>query len=347
MKYRYLGKSGLLVSRLSLGTMTFGAADWGCDTETSRAIIGRYIDAGGNFIDTADVYSGGNSETIIGEYLSPSIRNNLILASKCYFPAGDGPNRMGSSKKHIRNSVETSLKRLKTDHIDLFYVHGPDPVSPMEESMRELDDLVSQGKILYLGASNWFGWQLAKAAGIAGSRGYEELVAGQYLYNLIHREPEREIIPAAADSGIGIVCYSPLGGGLLTGKYRNMEEPAPGTRLSFRTKVDGPRFWHPAGKKTAEVLETVSRSSGLGMAELAVAWPLKREFVSSVVIGARTVEQLEANLKAGDRDLPDDLWAELEEATRPEEEYLSWFNRVNYARHFAAGEFHDPARELP
>ena len=347
MKYRYLGKSGLLVSRISLGTMTFGAADWGCDKATSHAIIKSYLDTGGNFIDTADVYAGGKSETIIGEFFTPALRDEVVLASKCYFPVGQGPNMMGSAKKHIRNSVEASLKRLKTDHIDLFYVHGPDPTTPMDETLRALDDLVSQGKILYLGASNWFGWQLTKAVGIAKERNFEGLVAGQYLYNLIHREMEREIIPAAADSGIGMVCYSPLGGGLLTGKYKDMEEPAAGTRLAYRTKVDGPRFWHPSGKKTAATLERIAGEAGIEAAKLAIAWPLKHRSVSSVIIGARTVEQLEANMEVGEWDIPAEVWEKIETETRPEQEYLNWFNKMNYARHFSAAEFHNPATELP
>lgn len=347
MKYRYLGSSGLLVSRISLGTMTFGTADWGCDEQESHAVIKKYLDAGGNVLDCADVYAGGKAEKIVGNFLPQVNRDEVIIASKCYFPMGTTPNSYGVSRKHVLASCEASLKRLQTDYIDLYYVHGPDPVSPLEETMRALDDLVRQGKVRYLACSNMFGWQIAKANGIAARMNLEHLIAGQYLYNLIHREPEREIIPAARDHGMGLCCYSPLAGGLLTGKYKNMTAPAPGTRLSFRTQVDGPRFWHPQGFKTAEILEQVSLDSGIPMPKLAIAWPLKHRFVTSVIIGARNHEQLTANMEMGDWDVPDDVWHALEEQTRPQEEYLTWFNRQNYKRLFAAAEFHDETLELP
>jgi aryl-alcohol dehydrogenase-like predicted oxidoreductase len=337
----------LLVSRISLGTMTFGPAGWGCDEKEAHAIMKKYLDAGGNLLDCADVYAGGRSEEMIGSFLPQTRRDDVIIASKCYFPMGSQPNAQGLSRKHILASCEASLERLKTDHIDLYYLHGPDPVTPLEETMRTLDDLVKQGKIRYLGCSNMFGWQIAKANGIAARMHLERLVAGQYLYNLIHREPEREIIPAAVDHGLGILTFSPLGGGLLTGKYDGQTEPAQGTRLAFRTQVDGPRFWHPKGFKTAETLQEVVAESGIPAPKLAIAWALKRRCVTSVIIGAKNQEQVEANLEAGDWDMPDDVWNVLEEKTRPEEEYLTWFNKRNYSRFFAAAEFHDEKIELP
>lgn len=347
MKYRFLGSSGLLVSRLTLGTMTFGVADWGCDEKEAHAIMKKYLDAGGNSLDCADVYAGGKAEEIIGSFLPQINRDEVIIASKCYFPMGNLPNTYGVSRKHIIASCEASLKRMKTDHIDLYYIHGPDPVSPLEETMRALDDLVRQGKVRYLGCSNLFGWQIAKAAGIAARMNLESLVAGQYLYNLVHREPEREIVPAAVDHGLGILCYSPLGGGFLTGKYEGMTEPAKGTRLSFRTRVDGPRFWHPKGFETAKILKQASSESGIPMSKLAIAWPLKRRFVTSVIIGVKNQEQLEANMEVGDWDMPEDVWNTLEEQTKPEEEYLTWFNKKNYDRFFSAAEFQDETTELP
>lgn len=306
----------------------------------------KYLDAGGNLLDCADVYAGGRSEEMIGSFLPQTRRDDVIIASKCYFPMGSQPNAQGLSRKHILASCEASLKRLKTDHIDLYYLHGPDPITPLEETMRTLDDLVKQGKIRYLGCSNMFGWQIAKANGIAARMHLEGLVAGQYLYNLIHREPEREIIPAAVDHGLGILTFSPLGGGLLTGKYDGQTEPAQGTRLAFRTQVDGPRFWHPKGFKTAESLQEVVAESGIPASKLAIAWALKRRCVTSVIIGVKNQEQVEANLEAGDWDMPDDVWNVLEEKTRPEEEYLTWFNKRNYSRFFAAAEFHDEKTEL-
>ena len=347
MKYRFLGSSGLLVSRLSLGTMTFGVPDWGCDEKTAHAVMKTFIDAGGNVIDTADVYAGGKAEEFIGSFLPQIKRDDVIVASKCYFPTGNLPNHYGVSRKHVMASCEASLKRMKTDYIDLYYIHGPDPMSPYEETVRALDDLVRQGKVRYLGCSNIFGWQIAKAAGISARMNSERFVAGQYLYNLIHRELEREIIPSAVDHGLGMVCYSPLGGGLLTGKYRGMSEPAKGSRLSFRTQVDGPRFWHPKGFKTVEILEQVSSTSGIPMWKLAIAWPLRRRFVASVIIGVKNPAQLESGLELGEWNMPEEVWKVLEEKTRPEEEYLSWFNKKNYERFFSAAEFHDETTELP
>ena len=347
MKYRFLGSSGLLVSRLSLGTMTFGTDNWGCGEKESHDILKAFIDAGGNFIDCADVYAGGRSEEIVGYFLPQVERDDLVIASKCYFPMGQKPNQHGMSRKHVMASCEASLKRLRTDYIDLYYIHGPDPVTPYEESLRALDDLVRQGKVRYLGCSNIFGWQIAKAMGIAARMGLERLTAGQYIYSLIHRELEKELIPAAVDHGVGLTAYSPLGGGLLTGKYKGMTEPAKGTRHSFRTQVDGPRFWNEQGFKTAAIVEQVAQESGIPMAKLAVAWPLGRKFISSVILGVRDLDQLKANLEVGDWDMPRDVWGALEERTRPADDYLSWFSRKNYERFFASAEFHDERAELP
>ena len=341
MKYRYLGSSGLLVSRIALGTMTFGAPDWGCDEDQAHAILKGYLAAGGNHIDCANVYAGGRSEEIVGRFLPQINREEVVVASKCYFPMGDKPNSFGFSRKHVIASCEASLQRLKTDYIDLYYIHGPDPVTPLEEQLRSMDDLVRQGKVRHLACSNLFAWQMAKAAGIAVKLNLEPLIAAQTIYSLVHRELEREVIPAAVDLGLGLVCYSPLGGGLLTGKYKGQQEPAAGTRISFRTQLDGPRFWHARGFRTAEILEKVSADTGIPMFKLAIAWPLQRRYVASVIIGVRTADQLEANLKTGDWDMPAEIWSQLEEQTWPEEEYLTWFNRQNYQRHFAAGEFHD------
>jgi len=347
MKYRYLGKSGLLVSRLTLGAMTFGVKDWGCDEAEAHSILKRFLDAGGNSIDLADVYAGGRSEEIVGSFLPQVRRDDLVLASKCYFPVGSQPNQFGASRKHILASCEGSLRRLKTDTLDLYYIHGPDPLTPYEETLRALDDLLRQGKVRYLGCSNWFGWQIAKAAGVSAHLGLPALVAGQFIYSLLHRELEREVIPAAVDSGVGVLCYSPLGGGLLSGRYQGMQQPEAGSRHSFRTQVDGPRFWHPQGFRIAEIVQQVSNDSGIPMTRLAIAWAFGRRFVSSVILGVRSVQQLEDNLHAGDWDLPEEVWNTLEEQTRPPEEYLTWFNKGNFKRHFNAAEFHREVTELP
>jgi aryl-alcohol dehydrogenase-like predicted oxidoreductase len=341
MKYRFLGGSGLLVSRIALGTMTFGTNDWGCTESESHGILKAYLDAGGNFIDCADVYAGGRSEEIVGFFLPHVNRDDLVIASKCYFPMGPRPNQSGLSRKHVMASCEASLKRLRTDYLDLYYLHGPDPIASYEETLRAMDDLVRQGKVRYLGCSNLFGWQVAKAAGVAARMGLEPLTAGQYIYSLIHRELERELVPALVDHGIGLTAYSPLGAGLLTGKYKGMSDPAPGTRHFFRTQVDGPRFWNAQGFRIAEILEQAALESGVSMARLAIGWPLARKFVSAVIIGVRSVDQLKANLENADWDMPADVWNVLEARTRPDDDYLSWFNRRNYERFFAAAEFHD------
>ena len=341
MKYRFLGSSGLLVSRIALGTMTFGTDNWGCTESEAHDILKAYLEAGGNFIDCADVYAGGRSEEIVGFFLPHVNREDLVIASKCFFPMGPRPNQSGLSRKHVMVSCEASLKRLRTDYLDLYYLHGPDPVTSYEETLRAMDDLVRQGKVRYLGCSNLFGWQAAKAAGVAERMSLEPLRAGQYIYSLIHRELERELIPALVDHGIGLTAYSPLGAGLLTGKYKGMSEPAPGTRHFFRTQVDGPRFWNVQGFRIAEILEQTALESGVPMTRLAIGWPLGRKFVSAVIIGVKSVDQLNANLENADWDMPAEIWKGLEERTRPDDDYLGWFNRRNYERFFAAAEFHD------
>jgi len=346
MRYRFLGSSGLLISRITLGTMTFGAPDWGCDEQEAHAILKRFLDGGGNSIDAADVYAGGRAEEIIGTFLQETPREQVVLASKCYFPMGTQPNQYGLSRKHIISACEASLRRLRTDYIDLYYLHGPDPIAPLEETLRAFDGLVRQGKVRYIGVSNLFAWQIAKASGVSARMNLEPLIAGQYIYSLIHREPEREIIPAAVDHGLGILCYGAIGAGLLTGKYKGMTEPPKGSRMQRRAQIDGTRFWHPKGFKVAQVVEQVSQKTGVPMAKLAIAWPLRRRFVASVIVGVRTCEQLASNMEPGDWDVPEDVWKTLEEQTRPEEEYLTWFNRMGYERIFAAADFHDGRAEL-
>ncbi|MFQ3621415.1 MAG: aldo/keto reductase [Spirochaetales bacterium] len=332
MKYRYLGKSGLLVSRACLGTMTFGATPWGCDETVARQIILKYVEKGGNFIDTADVYASGASETIIGNVLGEISRDEVILATKCYFPMGQKPNTHGLTRKHIVTSCENSLRRLRTDYIDIYYLHGPDPLVSMEEVLETLQVLVQQGKILYTACSNLFSWQIAKAMETSIRHNHTGFICGQYLYNLIHRDAEGEIIPAMVEYGLGILSWSPLGGGLLTGKYRGAQEPPKGSRLEYRIKVDGPRFWHEKGFRTAEKLASVSEQTGIPMAKLALAWPLTRKFLSSVIIGVRTLNQLEENLEALDWDMEPETQKLLDDLSAPEKDYLWWFNSTNYKR---------------
>jgi aryl-alcohol dehydrogenase-like predicted oxidoreductase len=345
MKYRYLGSSGLLMARITLGTMTFGAEGWGCDEKTSHEIMKAYINAGGNSIDCGDVYAGGRSEEIIASFLPQVDRDELIVATKYSLPKKPGPTGFGASRKTVITACEASLRRLQTDYIDLYYLHVPDPITPFEEILGALDDLVRQGKVRYVGCSSLFAWQVAKARGVSDRLNLPRMVAGQYIYSLIHRELERELLPAALDSGMGITCFSPLGGGLLTGKYKDRERPE-GSRAAYRTEVDGPRFWHDRGFEIADVVANVSAESGIPIPQLAIAWPLGRKAVTSVIIGVKNLKQLAANMAPADRDLPAEVWATLEERTRPTEEYMTWYNKLNYSRFFEAAEYHNPDVEL-
>jgi aryl-alcohol dehydrogenase-like predicted oxidoreductase len=346
MKYRFLGSSGLLVSRIALGTLNFGAPQWGCDEAEARAILKAFVEGGGNFIDTANVYAGGAAEEIVGRFLCEVPRERIVLASKASMPVGSQPNLFGASRKHILAACEASLRRLQTDYLDLYYLHGPDPVTPLEETFRAYDDLVRQGKVRYVGVSNLFGWQIATATGVTRRFGLAPLVAGQYIYSPIHRELEEEVIPACVAGGLGLTCYGVLGAGLLAGRYKGMAEPVKGTRMQLRMQVDGKRFWHPMGQRAAQAIQTVSERTGVPMARLAIAWPLRRKFVSAVVLGISTRAQVLENLEAADWDMPREDWDAIEAATRPAEDNLTWFNRQNYQRVLDAAEFHDERADL-
>jgi aryl-alcohol dehydrogenase-like predicted oxidoreductase len=338
MKYRYMGNTGLLVSRVCLGTMTFGVKDWGCDRKTSKELINQYLDAGGNFIDTADIYAGNASEEIIGEALKDKKRDEIVLATKCFFRTGKSPNAKGLSRKHIMEACEASLRRLQTDTIDLYYMHGADPFTPLEETMRTLNDLVRQGKVRYLGCSNIFAWQILKANGISALFNLEKLTCGQYLYNLIIREAEREVLPACKDQGMGMTCWSPLGGGILLGKYKKEEKPSPGTRLYYRTEIDGPRFWHQRGFEMVKKLDALSQKTGISKIQLALSWPLHDKRVTSVILGVKTSEQLKENLVVADWDLPDEIWEEVNHETALDLGHLTQFAGHAYRTTFGEEE---------
>jgi aryl-alcohol dehydrogenase-like predicted oxidoreductase len=338
MKYRYLGKTGLLVSRICLGAMNFGADGWGCDKETSIAIIRAFLEAGGNFIDTADAYNKGISEAIVGEALRSFDRGQAVLATKVYSPMKPDPNGKGLSRKHIMEACEASLKRLGTDYIDLYQIHGPDPRTPWEETMRALDDLVRQGKVRYIGCSNLYAWQIMKANGISARWNQERFSCGQFMYNLIIRDVEREVLPACDDQGMGFICWSPLASGMLTGKYQKAEKPEEGTRIALRS-IDLPRYWHERGFRIAAAVQELAQSAGKTPSELALAWLLHDHRVTAVISGSRRVEQVQQNLTVGDWDLPDDLWHRLNEATAFEPGYpFSWISS-SHASNFKDAEF--------
>jgi aryl-alcohol dehydrogenase-like predicted oxidoreductase len=339
MKYRYVGRSGLLVSRVCLGTMTFGNREWGCDEKTSIELTRLFIDAGGNFIDTADLYSAGESETILGKAVRGLNRSDLVLATKCWFRTAKTPNAKGLSRKHIIEACEASLKRLGTDCIDLYQIHGPDPHTPLEETLRTLTDLVRQGKVRYIGCSNLYAWQVLKANGVSALLGLEKLCCGQFLYNLVVRDVEREILPACADQGMGFICWSPLAAGMLSGKYKKADKPEEGTRMALTAQHNVPQYWNERGFRAAEEVSRVATESGKSPTQVALAWLLHDRRVTSVIVGAREPRQVRENLGAGDWDLPDELWARLDQAAHYDLGYpKSWMNST-FPQTFGEEEF--------
>lgn len=303
MEYRLLGHSGLKVSVLSLGTMTFGgqgkfAKTGQTDVEAAQRQIGLCLDAGINLFDTADVYSGGESEVILGKALG-SKRNDVLIASKARFPMGDGPNDRGSSRHHILRACEASLKRLNTDYLDLYQLHQWDGQTPLEETLRALDDLVSSGKVRYVGVSNFSAWHVMKTLGVAQASHYIRPVSQQIHYTLQAREAEYELLPAAQDQGLGTLVWSPLAGGLLSGKYRRNQAAPEGTR-HLADWGEPPVRDENALYDVVDVLVDIAEARGVSAAQIALAWLIARPQVTSVIVGARNDTQLQDNLKAAD-----------------------------------------------
>jgi aryl-alcohol dehydrogenase-like predicted oxidoreductase len=300
MNYRFLGRTGLKVSELCLGAMTFGRET---TEEVSHQILDRFVDAGGTFIDTADVYTRGASEEILGRWLKGQPRDDLIIATKVRFPMGEGPNDAGLSRKHILAGVEASLRRLGTDYIDLYQVHCWDGSSPLEETLSTLDSLVQSGKVRYLGASNYAGWQLQKAIDLSWHRGWERFASLQPLYNLLDRDIELELLPVCQNEGLGIICWSPLRGGWLTGRYRRgMAAPPDGSRVEAATEHGWSESWEVYDNEhtwsVLDVLLSVAEEAGKTPAQAALNWLLQRPGVTAPIVGARTLEHLESNLEA-------------------------------------------------
>lgn len=342
MKYRYLGRSGLLVSRLCLGTMTFGNKDWGSDQETSSAIVRAFVDGGGNFIDTADGYSGGESETILGVALKDHSRDDLVIATKCWFPSDKAVTARGLSRKHIIDACEKSLKRMGLDHIDLYQFHGPDPQTPLEESLRAADDLVRSGKVRYVGCSNFYGWQISKSNMLAEMKGYEPLVSAQHLYNLLRRDIEREVLPASADSGVGMICWSPLAAGMLSGKYRDQAAPDAQSRIGIQSAIALPRYWFDDALKLIDRLVEIAARLGQTPSQVALSWLFGDKRVTAAIIGARRLEQLTENLVAGDLDLPTEIRDELTAAMPLKLGYPFEWTKTNFPATFGRAEFDPP-----
>ncbi|WP_309133889.1 aldo/keto reductase [Cellulomonas sp.] len=320
MQYRTLGCSGTVVSTQTLGTMTFGAE---ADEETSHAILTRFVEAGGTFVDTADVYSAGVSEEIIGRWLAqhPTEARQVVLATKGRFPMGEGPNDLGLSRRHLRDALDASLRRLGVEHVDLYQVHAWDALTPVEESLRFLDDAVTAGKISYYGFSNYLGWQLTKAVHVARAHGWAPPVTLQPQYNLLVRDIEHEVVPAALDAGLGLLPWSPLAGGWLTGKYQRDVDPTGATRLG-ENPARGMEAWEArnADERTWRVIDAVREvadAHNASMSQVALAWLAQQPAVTSVILGARTVEQLDDNLGAADLRLDPEAVARLTDASAP------------------------------
>jgi len=321
MRHVRLGRTGLRVSCLCLGTMTFALQ---CDEPASVAILDRALAGGITFLDTSDVYPlGGGPETvgrteeIVGRWLAGR-RHDVVVATKCFGAMSSRPWDRGLSRKHVLDAIEGSLRRLRTDYVDLYQLHHPDPETPMDETLRALDDIVRAGKARYVGCSNYAAYQVARALGRSEVLGACRFDAVQPRYNLLFRQVERELLPLCAEEGIGVIPYNPLAGGFLTGKHRREDGPTAGTRFTLGTAAGRyqDRYWHEREFATVEALRPVAREAGLSLAALAVAWVLANPAVTSPIVGASRPEQLDEPLAALDKPLDGALLARLDDLTR-------------------------------
>ena len=327
MEYRQLGHSGLRVSALTLGTMTFGGrGHWtrvgATEVDTATRQVDMCLDAGVNLIDTADVYSDGLSEEVVGKTLKGR-RDRVLVATKARFAMGDGPNDAGLSRHHLIRACEASLRRLGTDYIDLFQVHEWDGHTPLEETLGALDHLVNSGKVRYIGCSNYSAWHIMKALGISERKNLQRFVSQQIHYSLQARDAEYELVPVALDQGVGILVWSPLAGGLLSGKYRRGQDAPEGSR-HLTDWNEPPVHDEDQLYDIVDVLVEIGEARGVSAAQVALAWTLGRPGVATVVVGARTEEQLADNLGATDLTLEDDERARLDEVSAPRLMYPYW-----------------------
>ncbi len=327
MDYRLLGRSGLKVSTLTMGTMTMGGKGWAktvgdLGVDESRRLVDMCLDAGVNLIDTADVYSNGVSEEIIGDILGGTPRNGVLIATKARFPIGDGPNDAGASRHHLVRACEASLKRLKTDVIDLYQLHEWDGLTPLDETMEALDMLVRHGKVRYIGCSNFSGWHIMKALGVSEKDRRQRFVSQQIHYTLEARDAEYELLPISIDQGLGVLVWSPLAGGLLSGKHRR-DKTAEGSRQLAGWDEppirDEDRLW-----AIVDTLVSIAADRGVSAAQVALAWLIGRKGVTSVVIGGRTPEQFKDNLAAADLVLTADERSHLDKVSIPPLLYPYW-----------------------
>ncbi len=314
MEKRRLGRHGLEVPALCLGTMTFGLQ---VGEDQSRVILDTAFDSGLNFLDTSDAYplggtreTIGDTESILGRWIKDKAnRQDLIIATKCYAPTRGGPNNWGLSRQHIMESIDNSLRRLGTDYVDLYQSHGFDPFTPIEETLRAFEDLVTAGKVRYIGCSNYPAWRLGQAMRAADKLGVSGYASVQPRYNMLYRDIETELLPLCRDTGTGVLVYNPLAGGFLSGKYLPGQDPEAGTRFTLGTAADRyqARYWHDSQFAAVEKLKEVVTAEGLNMVSVAVAWVLSQPGISSAIIGASKPEQLAANIEALNLQLDEEL----------------------------------------
>jgi len=327
---RNLGRSGLRVSPLCLGAMNFGNEQFGCDEQTSIGVIHAYLDAGHNFIDTANVYSGTRSETIVGKAVKDR-RDSVVIATKASSPLGPGPFDSGSSRKHVMKACEDSLRRLGTDYIDLYQMHRYDEATPLEETLSTLNDLVRQGKVCYIGVSNWTASQIVEACLVIDARGWEPLVSLQPQYSILSRDIEVEILPACNRFGLGVIPWSPLAGGMLTGKYKPGEEPQEGTRFAAPGPFQSVWRTRSLNERNHAIVSVVleeARQLNTSPIAVALAWNLSRPGVVAPIIGPKTEQQLKDNLAALDVDMPAEAIARIDAVSEPHLPYPQDFMRM-------------------
>ena len=322
MEYRSLGRTGVQVSVLCLGCMTFG---WKTDQNEASRIIDRFIDAGGNFIDTANVYSRGVSEEMTGNALSGGKRDKVILATKVHGRMGDDPNDWGNHRLHIMRQCEESLRRLKTDHIDLYQIHRPQSAVPIDETLRALDDLIRQGKVRYIGTSTFAAWQIVESLWVSKELGLNRFVCEQPPYHILDRRIERELIPMAKTFGIGIIPWSPLAGGKLTGKYKRGQPAPEGSR-------ENPENFSEGTWRVLEGLEKICADKGCSMTAFALAWCAAQPGVTSPIIGPNSVQQLEENLAALDVEITEEDCKRVDELVKPGEHVEDYY-RADFGPH--------------
>jgi aryl-alcohol dehydrogenase-like predicted oxidoreductase len=344
MKYNRLGRTGLYVSQLGMGTWTFsgrnyfGGAIGTLNQKEATGFIGRALEARINLIDTANVYSFGDSETMTGRALKDLgvARSDVVLATKVFGRMGPGPNDMGASRGHIMDSIGRSLERLQTDHLDLYQVHHADIVTGVEETMRALDDLVRQGMIRYVGVSNWEAWRIVKANGIAEKHGWTRIESHQAYYSLAGRDLEQEHVPMMAEEGVGCLVWSPLSGGYLAGKYTpgGETEALSGRRANF----DFPPLDKDKADRTVAVMREIAKAHGVSVARVGLAWVRQKPFITSTIIGATTMQQLEDNLASIDLDLSADEIARLDAVSAGRTQYPYWMITRNNSTRIPTGE---------